>query len=242
MKVKFCGAIGGEVTGSCTYFKYERTNTEFLVDCGMYQGGWNSKEKNKQPFPFIPSEIKFIILTHAHLDHCGLIPRLYREGFTGEVICTSATAKLTKVQLYDALKFADGLFDDNDRKRLKFRCVDEQSNFGLSRFIPIDQDLTASFTRSAHILGSVSVNLCWYKTSGERANIVMSGDIGGNTKDNPYGSLLAGTQVPYGHPQYLVLESTYGSNSKDKEFTSFESRTEKLAQIIKKRVVIRNIP
>lgn len=88
MKIRFLGATDGHVTGSCTHFSYDRKNTQFLVDCGLVQGEGNDEADNGRPFPFSPCEIKFVLLTHAHLDHCGLLPKLYREGFTGRVICT----------------------------------------------------------------------------------------------------------------------------------------------------------
>lgn len=72
MKIRFLGATDGHVTGSCTHFSYDRKNTQFLVDCGLVQGEGNDEADNGRPFPFSPCEIKFVLLTHAHLDHCGL--------------------------------------------------------------------------------------------------------------------------------------------------------------------------
>ena len=76
MKFRFIGATGGNVTGSCTHFRYERSNIQFLVDCGLVQGEKNDEARNSKPFPFNASEIDFVLLTHAHIDHCGLIPKL----------------------------------------------------------------------------------------------------------------------------------------------------------------------
>ena len=102
-KIKYLGGIG-RVTGSCTLV--EHSQTKFLVDCGMVQGEAHADFENTQPFQFKPSEIKFIILTHAHLDHCGLIPRLADEGFTGKIYCTDATRKLTIEILRDSAKIS----------------------------------------------------------------------------------------------------------------------------------------
>ena len=82
MKVKFIGAIE-RVTGSCTLMEQPGSGLRFLIDCGMTQGEPNAVAKNVQPWPFVASRIDFVLLTHAHLDHCGLLPRLVREGFSG---------------------------------------------------------------------------------------------------------------------------------------------------------------
>ena len=91
MQLKFCGGAG-QVTGSC--FLFEAGAQRFLVDCGMFQGPRETWARNLEPFPFDASAIGFVILTHAHLDHCGLLPRLHREGFRGPVYATPATRDL----------------------------------------------------------------------------------------------------------------------------------------------------
>ena len=159
MKVRFLGAING-VTGSCTHFKFPKTNTEFLVDCGQHQGERHSDAENHADFPFDPKNIKFIILTHAHIDHCGLIPKLCRDGFKGRVICMAATAKLTKIALFDAVKHVD-FFTVDDVKSIKFDNIDDRDDFGLSRLIPLDDDIFIGCFRTSHILGSVSVTISW---------------------------------------------------------------------------------
>ena len=99
MKMKQLGAIG-TVTGSCTLCIHEETGTEFLVDCGMMQGAHQEFEM-RQPFEFDPRRIKFVLLTHAHMDHCGMLPILRARGFTGKIYCTTATMRLTQAQLQD---------------------------------------------------------------------------------------------------------------------------------------------
>ena len=99
MKMKQLGAIG-TVTGSCTLCIHEETGTEFLVDCGMMQGAHQEFEM-RQPFEFNPRRIKFVLLTHAHMDHCGMLPILRARGFTGKIYCTTATMRLTQAQLQD---------------------------------------------------------------------------------------------------------------------------------------------
>ncbi|MFA7172714.1 MAG: MBL fold metallo-hydrolase [Kiritimatiellia bacterium] len=102
MQIRFHGAVNGQVTGSCTEFYYKRTNTRFLVDCGMEQGTAHAAARNAKPFAFEPSSLDFVFLTHAHLDHCGLLPKLYKEGFNGKVLCTQATADAAREILQDS--------------------------------------------------------------------------------------------------------------------------------------------
>ncbi len=232
MKFKLLGAVDGSVTGSCTYFQYDRTNTKFLVDCGMVQGEPHAPATNGAKFPFNPSELKFVLLTHAHLDHCGLIPRLYKEGFTGQVICTEATAKLAKISLFDAVNYCGNLYSKDDVKAINFFHIDQRSDFGFYRFIAIDNDLFACFTRSAHILGAVSISISWYVTDDEKKVITMSGDIGNNTKENPYQSLLAHKQIPPTNSNYIVTESTYGERVRDEKFKSHDNRIAAIESII----------
>lgn len=236
MKVRFLGAIDGHVTGSCTHFFYERQNIEFLVDCGLVQGEGNDAADNGKPFPFSPSEIKFVLLTHAHQDHCGLIPRLYREGFSGRVICTKATGRLAQISLLDAVRHVKGLYSEEDVKRIKYEYIDERDGFGLSRSLPIAPDLFASFTRSAHILGACSISLGWMNEADERVYMVMSGDLGNNTKENPFQPLLAGRQGIFGWPEAIVLESTYGARSREKHFSDFDARIGALRDIVQREV------
>lgn len=239
MKIRFIGAADNHVTGSCTHFSFERKNVQFLVDCGLYQGEAHASLKNESAFPFDPADIKFVLLTHAHIDHCGLIPKLYRDGFKGSVFCTTATAEFTRLSLIDGLNFSDGLYSESDVKKIKFSCVDQRPDFGLSRHIPIDEDLFAAFTRSAHILGAVSINLSWQRDDGSRGSIVMSGDLGNNTKDNPYQPLLAGRQEPFGTPDYMVVESTYGNRIRDTDYSNYDHRLSALSSLVKEAALNR---
>lgn len=236
MKFRFLGATDGHVTGSCTHFSYERKGIQFLVDCGLVQGEGNDDAVNGKPFPFSPSEIRFVLLTHAHVDHCGLLPKLYREGFSGQVICTKATAQLVKISLRDSVRHVKGLYTEDDIKRIRFEYIDERPGFGLSRMLPISDDLFASFSRSAHVLGACSIAIGWINEADERAYMVMSGDLGNNTKENPFQPLLAGRQGIFGWPEAIVVESTYGARVRDKHFSDFDARIEALREIVQREV------
>mgnify|MGYP006342311167 CR=1 FL=1 len=236
MRLRFLGASDGHVTGSCTHFYYDRKKTHFLVDCGFVQGEGNDRVDNSRPFAFSPSEIAFVLLTHAHIDHCGLIPRLYKEGFTGKVICTKATARLASVSLMDSVRHVNGLFSEENVNQIRFECIDEREGFGLSRMLPIHNDLFASFSRSAHILGATSITIGWLNDQEEKVNMVMSGDLGNNTKANPYQPLLAGRQGIFGYPEAIVVESTYGGRARETKYSDFDGRITALKEIVQTEI------
>ncbi len=232
MQIKFVGAIG-RVTGSCTWLKYERTGSEFLVDCGMVQGEENNEYENKKSFPFEPRDIKFILLTHAHLDHCGLIPRLYKEGFCGKVYCTSATANLSKIILLDAATQSKGLYSTQNVEQIKFHKVDDDPEFkwGKSMWLE-DAYLQYYFLRSAHILGSAAIGILWEEDNCPQNSILFSGDLGNNIECNAEQTLLKYRQQPFRNTKNIVLESTYGNAIQDPIHTSFENRITQLEQEI----------
>ena len=98
MKIRFCGASTG-VTGSCHLLMTENHNA--LLDCGQFQGGAAQEAMNFEDFPFDPTEVECLVLSHAHIDHCGRIPLLVKRGFTGKIYCTDATADLLEIMLRD---------------------------------------------------------------------------------------------------------------------------------------------
>ena len=104
MQIEFHGA-NRNVTGSCHLVKCN--NTQLLVDCGMFQGGRDMDEENRNDFGFDPAAIDFLILTHAHLDHCGRIPLLVKRGFNGTIVCTSATRELARLVMLDSARIQE---------------------------------------------------------------------------------------------------------------------------------------
>ena len=117
MQIQFLGAAG-EVTGSKYLINTELEDSvcKFMVDYGMFQGAREADEKNQKSLPFDPREISFLILTHAHIDHCGLIPRLCAEGFKGPIYCTSTTAKLIEIMLLDSAHIQVSDFERAEKK------------------------------------------------------------------------------------------------------------------------------
>ena len=237
MKIKFVGAVG-KVTGSCTWCIHPRTGTQFLVDCGLVQGGMHQEAENNMPFPFEPNRLKFVLLTHAHMDHCGRIPQLYAQGFKGKVICTTATAELTILQLRDAYGHktadADGqLVTPIPPSRKWFRRIDERKGFKFKKALWIADKLFVEFRRSSHMLGGCSITVMWPSRKNSRKSICFSGDIGPIGPDSIQLSMMAKNQFPPRNCPYLVVESTKGGGGIRKdEHQEFPARLRELERIV----------
>lgn len=232
MKVKFIGAIE-RVTGSCTLMEHSEKGLRFLIDCGMTQGEPNSIAKNKQQWPFTASRIDFVLLTHAHLDHCGLLPRLIREGFSGLIYCTRFTAELARLNLLSAAGMSGAPFTRMDVEQLQFECVDRMPDFAFDRPIHIRKDLRVSFRPSAHIGGACSITVGWNKEQDAWTEMVFSGDLGPNTERLAPQPLLAGRNALPGSPAYVLVESTYGGRQRDDRLLDGEYRIEEWTRIIR---------
>ncbi len=211
MEISFHGAAGG-VTGSCHLVSIGGRN--ILVDCGMFQGEHELHTQNAAPFGFDPASVDVLLLTHAHLDHCGRIPLLVKRGLAGEVIATAATRDLTRLVLLDSAHLheeeahrrrrhgqKDGpLYDTMD-------ALDAIDRFGRTAVYgkPIDlgHGVTATFHDAGHILGSASI-LLDATENGRRRRILFSGDIG------PSGRALLNDPAPPDDADVVVMETTYG--------------------------------
>lgn len=239
MKVKFVGAIDG-VTGSCSWLKHEASNTQLLVDCGMHQGTHDIQFKNHEKFPFRPAEIKYVLLTHAHIDHCGLLPRLVKEGFRGHVYCTSATRDIAKLLLADSAR------QQNDYKQrhvdqIKWHAID-QADFSWRKMLRLADGLSVNFMRSSHVLGAAMVSIAWQTSeiheSGKPLlrSICFSGDIGCQDKTNCYLPLMKDGFEPFPNADYLVVESTYGATVRDPEYKKAQNRLAALSDAVQRIV------
>ena len=201
MQLTFLGAAG-EVTGSC--YLVDTGALKFLVECGMFQGGRAADAKNRR-FAFDPREIAFVLLTHAHLDHSGLIPRLVAQGFRGAVYATQATCDLLGVMLPDS-----GHLQEREAKWSGAAPLytQAQAQSSLQRLVAVDYDaqvkphasLRCRFRNAGHILGSAILEL---ELGGRR--IVFSGDLG-----QP-GLPVVADPTPIEHADVLLVESTYGN-------------------------------
>lgn len=208
-----------EVTGSC--FLINGSGGKFLVDCGMVQGGREGAVRNRKDFAFDPSSIDFVLLTHAHIDHSGLLPKLTREGFTGPIYTSEATADLLKVMLLDSARIHESEAERNRRfhrgsgkddllKDPLYTQQDARTCLKQVRALPYDTTFTpvanisVNFRDAGHILGSAIIEVT-VDESGSQRKIVFSGDLG--QPGRPFvrePSLIGATD-------YLVIESTYGN-------------------------------
>ncbi len=224
MEIQFCGAAR-EVTGSC--FLMSLGQTRFLVDCGLHQGGAEENADNFDAFPFDPAEIDFLILTHAHVDHSGLIPRLVKEGFQGPILATPATADLAAIMLLDSAHIQEAEAEWRMRKArragrrvhgpLYVKADAERANT-LLKGIPYGEEfrpcagLRCRFSDAGHILGSAFTEL-WLREGDWEVKLVFSGDVG-----QP-GQPIIRDPEPITEADFLVMESTYGNRSHDEEVT-----------------------
>ena len=201
MRLRFLGAAG-EVTGSC--FLVDTGKVKFLVECGMFQGGAAARAKNRR-FAFDPREIAFVLLSHAHIDHSGLLPRLVAEGFSGAVYCTDATRELCEVMLRDSAYLQEKEAEWHGEKPL---YTVAQAEASLRHFVGVAYDadvrprepLRARFRDAGHILGS-SILEIWL--AGRK--LVFSGDLG-----QP-GRPIVADPTPIAEADVLLVESTYGN-------------------------------
>ena len=191
MKLSFHGADRG-VTGSCHLV--EAAGRRVLIDCGLFQGGREMDEENGEPLGFDPAAIDYLLLTHAHLDHCGRVPLLAKQGFKGEVIATAATRELVRLVMLDAAHLQEEDAGNREhagrrqgaeetRKPL-YSVVDALSSldrFGRSavygRPIELAAGLRATFIDAGHILGSASIVLEIDESAGT-SKLLFSGDLG----------------------------------------------------------------
>ncbi len=224
MQLSFLGAAR-EVTGSC--FLVEAVTTRFLVDCGMVQGGRAAAARNHDPFTFDPASIDFVLLTHAHIDHSGLLPKLRRSGFKGPIYATPATIDLLGVMLPDSAHIQDS-DAKRDARRFSGKIVppplytlqDAHECLKQARSVEYDREFAprvgvrARFRDAGHILGSAIVEV-WVTEYGRRTKLVFSGDLG-----QPGRPILRDPTV-IKDADILVIESTYG-NRRHKDFSATE--------------------
>lgn len=235
IKLTFLGAAQN-VTGS--RYLVEANDTIFLVDCGLYQER-ELRGRNWEPFPIPPQSLDAVLLTHAHLDHCGLLPKLSREGFHGPICCTAATAEITEIILMDSAKLQQ---EDADFKRRRhqregrkgpypeiplYTTDDAKASFPLFSPIPygetveIGKGVEVSFHDAGHILGSSMIRVS-VRQNGEERTILFSGDIGG--WDKP----ILRDPTLFEEADYVLVESTYGDRLHERS----ENTASELAEVV----------
>ncbi|WP_419904469.1 MBL fold metallo-hydrolase [Kiloniella sp.] len=220
VQIKFCGAAG-TVTGSCYWI--QTNGYQFLVDCGLFQGTKTIKELNYSAFPFDPREIDFVLLTHAHIDHCGLIPKLVKAGFKGPIYTTAATHDLLTYMLPDS-----GYIQETEVKHLNrrnrqrgrdpvqpiYNLIDAEAALQQIRTVIYEKwqrphnDIQVRYWNAGHILGSASIEV-EIMDNDKKLRLLFSGDIGPDNK------LFHPDPDAPGSFDYVFCESTYGGRNRD---------------------------
>ncbi|MCK6544345.1 MBL fold metallo-hydrolase [Myxococcota bacterium] len=219
MKIRFLSPQL-RVTPSCYELEDDESGLHFLVDCGLAQGDEDAASLDAQPFAFDPRSIDLVVLTHAHADHCGLIPRLYREGFEGLVHTTAETRALAMLVLRDGARHTTS-YDEQDVARIRW-----STHTALGSEVSIGRGVGVRFFRAGHILGAASVQICW-GPSAHRRSILFSGDLGPTSVGNEYLPLLRPRMTPP-VSDYCVIESTYGAHRRAPRERELATRLDRL--------------
>ena len=237
MKVTFLGATR-TVTGS--NFLVEGAGKKFLVDCGMYQGKATDELKNEEDFAFDVKSIDFMLLTHAHIDHSGRIPKLYNEGYRNPIYAHKATCDLCGIMLPDSGHIQEMEVEWKNRKRARkgepelpplytaedaTKCLEVFVPVKYDEIIEIDENIHVRYNDAGHMLGSSIIEV-WIKEDEKEEKIVFSGDIGNN--DIP----LLSEPTMIEDADYLVMESTYGNRLHMKN----ESKAETFLRIVSETI------
>lgn len=214
MKITFLGAAH-QVTGSRTLVEW-KDNRYFLVDCGMEQG---ENEYKMAETPVAASQIEYVFLTHAHIDHSGLLPLLYKQGFRGKIYATAETANLCSIMLADSAHIQETDASNETKKNLRhggaeveplYRAEDAAATMEFFRpcaygeMIMVDEGLSVRFTDAGHLLGSSFIEL-FLEDQGQARKLVCSGDVGNS--DQP----IINDPHPVREADFLLIESTYGT-------------------------------
>src|SRR5882757_7936241 len=221
MKIAFHGAAR-TVTGS-KHLVTLKNGKKYLLDCGMFQGMGRDTDMLNRNWGFDPSEVSYLILSHAHIDHSGLIPKLVKDGFSGPVFCTPATKDLTMVLLEDSgeiqeddVKYvnkkrkADGLpylqplYTIQDAKA----CFEKFVAVEYGQWKRIDESVEIQFTDAGHIIGSAAVHLR-VTENGKSTRLTFSGDVG------RYRDVILKSPEVFSQADYILIESTYGNSLHD---------------------------
>ena len=226
MKIAFHGAAR-TVTGS-KHILTLKNGKKILLDCGMFQGMGNETDSLNRDFGFNPAEVDVMVLSHAHIDHCGLIPKLVKDGYAGKIFCTPATRELTKIMLEDSGEIQESDVKYSNKKRLAegqpflqplYTVEDAKNTFGsfievkYGVWHPIIDDVEVLFTDAGHIIGSGCVHLR-IKENGVERQLTFSGDVG------RYRDIILKSPDTFPQDDFILLESTYGNSLHDDVVTT----------------------
>jgi metallo-beta-lactamase family protein len=226
MKIAFHGAAR-TVTGSKHLITLKNGN-KYLLDCGMFQGMGKEDDELNRIWGFEPREVTALILSHAHIDHSGLIPKLVKDGFSGKIYCTPATKELTTVLLEDSAEIQEDEVKYINKRRAAdglpylaplYTKQDAEASFSLfqtfeyGNWNTIDENIDVLFTDAGHIIGSAAVHVR-IKENGKETRITFSGDVG------RYRDIILKSPADFPQADYILLESTYGNSLHDVQLTT----------------------
>jgi metallo-beta-lactamase family protein len=239
-KIQFYGAAR-TVTGS-KHLITTATGTRILLDCGMFQGMIYNREELNRHFGFAPHEIDYVVLSHAHIDHCGLLPRLVKQGFRGVIFATPATISLSELMLLDSAYIQNEDLKHVNKRRAKrgedmleplydeedvSRTLSLMEPVEYDELLEVDEEFSLRFTDAGHLLGSASVHLQLKESNGETRRITFSGDIG------RYNDQILRQPQTFDQCDVLICESTYGNRQHPKP----QQAEQQLLDIIKRTCV-----
>lgn len=229
MKIAFHGAAQ-TVTGS-KHLLTIKNGKKILLDCGLFQGMGKETDALNRQFGFNAAEVDILVLSHAHIDHCGLIPKLVKDGFSGSIFCTPATKDLAMLLLEDSAEIQESEVKYGNKKRkaegqplLKplYTKEDAAASFPLfeaieyNQWTEISEGVEVLFTDAGHIIGSACVHLR-VKEGGENRQLTFSGDVG------RYRDVILRSPAPFPQADYIIMESTYGNSLHEEVKTSVDT-------------------
>jgi metallo-beta-lactamase family protein len=229
MRIAFHGAAR-TVTGSKHLLTLEN-NTRILLDCGMFQGMGRQTDALNEDFGFIPAEIDVLVLSHAHIDHCGLIPLLIKEGFNGKIYCTAGTKDFAEILLLDSARIQedDVRYENKVRGKKKqepvapMYTVEDAQQFSkltavtdYDTWVNIAEGVELCFTNAGHIIGSAAVHLR-ITENGDTKQLTFSGDVG------RYHDAILQPPAAFDQADFIVLESTYGNSLHEESFNIIDT-------------------
>ena len=221
MKIAFHGAAR-TVTGS-KHLLTLNNGKKYLLDCGMFQGMGDQTDGLNRNWGFEPPELNFLILSHAHIDHSGLIPKLVKDGFKGKIFCTPATRELTQILLLDSAEIQEGDVKYSNRRRATNNlpylsplytiedaknCFDRFNTVEYGEWYAIDENVSIQYTDAGHIIGSAAVHLK-INENGKTSRLTFSGDVG------RYRDVILRSPEVFSQADYILIESTYGNSLHD---------------------------
>lgn len=239
MKIEFCGAATS-VTGSCHLITTDQY--KILLDCGQFQGGKAMDAMNFEEFPFDPAEIDYVLLSHAHVDHCGRIPLLVKRGFRGKIYCTDATADLVQVMLKDCGYIHEKEAEWKNRKAERagkklveplYTCNDAMDSLQYltpvlyDQLVELNDQMKIVFNDAGHILGSAIIEI-WIEEDSKVSKLVFSGDLGMTNRP----ILRDPTRIK--KADYVIMESTYGNRLHEENANSIRKLIDIVLETIKR--------